>query len=246
MKLTRLKKGELPALTGITTLCKMCLRLKDDALFKWQNGKRQGLVCRVCDLKKKRMQYATDDTVREACMNRARKQIRNPIVAKAWAANNQDRIKARRKTYHVENRDKILAKTKAWLDVNMERHRARGLKYYFENADKISARAAQYYLRNKDIADLRMRAWREKNKKKQTAYYRAYNLAKMTRVPTWSETKSIRKFYAECPDGFEVDHIIPLFGKLVSGLHVLRNLQYLTASENSKKSNKFNPEGFEP
>ncbi|MES2180738.1 MAG: HNH endonuclease signature motif containing protein, partial [Pseudomonadota bacterium] len=89
-----------------------------------------------------------------------------------------------------------------------------------------------------------MREWRENNKGLQSAYYRAYNLNKLKRVPVWSEVEAIREFYANRPDGYEVDHIIPLFGKLVSGLHVLSNLQYLTESENSKKSNKFDIEEF--
>jgi len=36
-----------------------------------------------------------------------------------------------------------------------------------------------------------------------------------------------------------VDHIIPLQGETISGFHILKNLQYLTVSENSKKSNQF-------
>lgn len=39
--------------------------------------------------------------------------------------------------------------------------------------------------------------------------------------------------------GHEVDHIAPLLGKTVSGLHVFKNLQYLTTHDNRAKRNKF-------
>ena len=48
----------------------------------------------------------------------------------------------------------------------------------------------------------------------------------------------IKEFYSKCPIGYEVDHIIPLNGKNISGLHTITNLQYLKASENRRKSNK--------
>lgn len=72
-----------------------------------------------------------------------------------------------------------------------------------------------------------------------------YRAAKLDRSPKWvssSERSSILKFYLECPDGYQVDHIIPLQGATVSGLHVLSNLQYLTIAENCSKSNKYNAE----
>lgn len=59
------------------------------------------------------------------------------------------------------------------------------------------------------------------------------------RTPEWSELDLIADFYSRCPDGYHVDHIIPLRGKLASGLHVLSNLQYLTALDNRVKSNKY-------
>lgn len=59
------------------------------------------------------------------------------------------------------------------------------------------------------------------------------------RTPPWADQKAISKFYQDCPPGHEVDHIVPLQGKNVCGLHALENLQYLPISANRKKSNHF-------
>lgn len=68
---------------------------------------------------------------------------------------------------------------------------------------------------------------------------RLYKVDVKERTPPWADLVAIRKFYNDCPKGFHVDHIIPLKGKLVSGLHVVSNLQYLPAAENLAKSNKY-------
>ena len=58
--------------------------------------------------------------------------------------------------------------------------------------------------------------------------------------PCCSETQNeINKFYENCPDGMEVDHIRP---PSQGGLHHPINLQYLTPEENRKKGTKFRPE----
>jgi len=62
--------------------------------------------------------------------------------------------------------------------------------------------------------------------------------ARINRTPSWADESSIREFYGNCPDGCHVDHIIPLQGKVVSGLHVLENLQYLNSSLNDRKGNR--------
>lgn len=65
------------------------------------------------------------------------------------------------------------------------------------------------------------------------------------RTPPWADRRAISKFKMETPPGHHVDHIIPLLGKNVCGLHVLENLQYLPARENSSKSNRIDPLSLE-
>jgi len=72
--------------------------------------------------------------------------------------------------------------------------------------------------------------------------------AKIRRTPSWANFEAIRAVYAEAhrltiETGIEhhVDHDLPLQGELVSGLHVETNLQILTAAENIRKRNHFQP-----
>jgi hypothetical protein len=68
---------------------------------------------------------------------------------------------------------------------------------------------------------------------------RLREIAEIRQRPKWANLKKIMEIYVNRPEGYHVDHIIPLRGKLVSGLHVESNLQYLPALENMKKHNKF-------
>lgn len=65
--------------------------------------------------------------------------------------------------------------------------------------------------------------------------------------PQWADITAIERIYAECRSlnqvagrvAYHVDHVIPLQGDKVSGLHVAGNLQILAARENSGKKNRF-------
>jgi len=95
-----------------------------------------------------------------------------------------------------------------------------------------------------------MKKWQEENREYLRAYQREYykdkygerNAKHERRLKEryiYNDMDEIQKFYRNCPTGFHVDHIIPLNGKNVSGLHTVNNLQYLSATENLRKYNKF-------
>lgn len=82
-------------------------------------------------------------------------------------------------------------------------------------------------------------AKREKNRRNGAYKSSLYRARKSKACPNWVNLKQLAKIYADRPDGMEVDHIVPIAGKLVSGLHVPWNLQYLSREDNAMKSNKF-------
>jgi hypothetical protein len=65
-------------------------------------------------------------------------------------------------------------------------------------------------------------------------------------TPRWADREAILRFYAACPDGHEVDHVIPIGTKRVCGLHVLENLQYLTPTANKQKHGRFDESFHKP
>jgi hypothetical protein len=81
--------------------------------------------------------------------------------------------------------------------------------------------------------------WRKQNPYKHAAKEAKRRALKLNATPAWADLKKIEEIYRNCPKGFHVDHVIPLNGKDICGLHVPENLQYLPAIENIKKGNRF-------
>lgn len=156
--------------------------------------------------------------------------------SKAYYKANQDRVTAYSRTYYATNSDKEKARSKIYKEAYRDKAVLYGKAYREANPDKIAASS---------------KAWRKANPGKVNAYTAKRRAAKLRRTVTWANLDRIKEIYAECEEinvaaklagcteVFVVDHIIPLQGANVSGLHIESNLQIITQSENSSKANKF-------
>lgn len=135
-----------------------------------------------------------------------------------------------------------------------EEKRLRASAWHTEHSSDPTWRAAQnarlvaYAEANRPAVRAAKSAYKKRNPGKNCAATVARYAAKMNRTPSWADMKEIEQFYILrdaaielFEEPFHVDHVIPLRGKLVSGLHVQTNLQVLRGEENERKNNKYIP-----
>ena len=116
--------------------------------------------------------------------------------------------------------------------------------YRSKSKNSIKKKLADKKYNSDPINKKKMAIYRKKfystkeGKAKMNANSNRRRAKKLNAIVAWTNIEKIKEIYKNCPKGYHVDHIIPLQGKNVSGLHVENNLQYLTATQNISKGNK--------
>jgi hypothetical protein len=177
--------------------------------------------CVECVILRAQQHYGRNsDAIKEGARSRYRSDPETKRAAvRSRALANPEAVRAEKRREYQHHKAAYVARSVAWSRANRERFREMHL------------------------------AWRKGNPEKLSHWAALHRAARLIRRPPWLTAEQlfeIRGFYAEArrlttTTGIrhEVDHIVPLLGETVSGLHVPWNLQVLTDVENRAKSNKF-------
>ena len=143
---------------------------------------------------------------------------------------------------YARNRQPLYRKRNKELVANQQR------VYREANKEEISDYLRKYRQENKVELTQKRRLWEKENKELRYAHVAKRRAAKLQAHPKWEEEltqfvheeayelSTLRKHYTGLTH--HVDHVIPLSGKAVCGLHVWNNFAVIPALENLQKGNK--------
>lgn len=243
-----------------TKICTKCNIEKDFADFsRAKNGKfRLFSSCKVCQHK-----HYMDN--RQRIIERARiYAVKNKDVTlaygKKYREENRDKALEQNKKYYEENKEELLVRGKQYRDQNKDSIKLRDREYRLKNLDKRRQDCRQYYQNNRESMLAYLKEYRKLNAEKIKELTRLYYLQNKhvsiawaakrrallrKAIPPWVDLEKIKEIYKQARDltvstgiQYVVDHILPLNGKTVTGLHVHENLRVITWKENASKGNR--------
>ena len=118
-----------------------------------------------------------------------------------------------------------------------------------ERIEKKNKITQQWREDNQEYRKEYAKTYSQQNRAKRTSLERKRQASKLSRTPSW--LTGFDKLHMEClyqvaamrtrESGYawHVDHVIPLQGKTVSGLHVPSNLRVIPATDNLRKNNLY-------
>lgn len=141
--------------------------------------------------------------------------------------------------YRQKNLDKCRAIARKSRLKNLVKFKERQKIWQIINRERENIRLRQWRLDHIEQQRLRMRDYAKANRGKVNARTAARRAGLKQATPRWVDREALKQIYVEASKlGLSVDHIVPLNGKNVSGLHVPWNLQLLPLVDNVHKSNK--------
>lgn len=172
-----------------------------------------------------------------SCVACSREAVQERQRKKREAGDEQflEMVRRHKRESYYRNHDESKERTKR----NAAAYRRRHPEYLERQNDRLK----QLRIERPDAFQRYERTKYQRHYAKIVQRVRLRDMALEQRTPTWANREAIDAIYAEARrTNMTVDHIVPLRGKTVSGLHVESNLQLLTHEQNARKGNRFNGE----
>ena len=148
-------------------------------------------------------------------------------------------------TYGIETRDKAAAGKalrRSFVPEDDPIRQKSVSDYVFELWIKTSGRENDSKKGLSSNREFRTACFREYRRRNYASYREldARRKRSVNRMPKWANKDRIRQLYEMASDlGLSVDHIVPLQGENICGLHVENNLQLMSHFKNCSKTNVF-------
>lgn len=150
--------------------------------------------------------------------------------------------------YYPAHKDKYLRVIKRWSQDNKTAVAEASQRYREVNPEEASAASKRWYDANRERKLRENKLWRRLNKAVVQQYGAKRRAQVRQAMPVWADIEDIVAVYRESvlltqQTGVEhhVDHIVPLCGENVCGLHVSWNLRAIPGVDNMRKGNRFTP-----
>jgi hypothetical protein len=146
-------------------------------------------------------------------------------MCKDCSKDQREQNKEKHRKWRDEHAEELREYAKQWQELHREEIRHKKSEYYQSKRAEFLQKAKEYQQEHPEVhnaATIRCQTNRS------------------LRVVSWTDWNIIKKFDKNKPKGMTIDHIIPLQGEDVAGLHVSWNLQYMDGPSNTSKFNHCN------
>lgn len=168
---------------------------------------------------------------------------------KLWFETHKEEKREYDRLYRIKNKERIALKKAENVKNNPEKDRARKQRYKEAHREKVKEQARLYGRQNKEKRASYLQVYRQENAYKTRYWAMKRHTAKLQRTPKWLTEVDFERIENEyklaallsqlTKETWHVDHIVPLQGKNVSGLHVPSNLRAIRGCENISKNNSW-------
>lgn len=198
-----------------TKCCALCGETKPAEAFPKNKASRDGLyrLCKACNAAKLKARNDSKEykAKRAGYLSVNRETVNRQSMESYYR--HHELSKARMLARRNANKEERIKAAKEWRKVNPERVKTNRDRWFDERPGYMNERGMRRYA------------------------------SKKSATPPWADIEKIREVYALAKEmrqsglDVNVDHIVPLRGKGVSGLHVHWNLRIILAKHNRAKSN---------